>query len=53
MPKKTIQQQAERMNRLTKELLRKFQMRDRNEITCCGVSVSQCYTLDLLAGYGK
>ncbi len=41
------------MNRLTKELLRKFQMRDRNEITCCGVSVSQCYTLDLLAGDGE
>lgn len=41
------------MNRLTKELLRKFQMRDRNEITCCGISISQCYALDLLGDHGE
>jgi len=53
MSEKTLQQQAEKLDRLTKDLLRKFQMRDRNEITCCGVSVSQCYTLDLLDEHGE
>ncbi|MDZ7293006.1 MAG: MarR family transcriptional regulator [candidate division KSB1 bacterium] len=53
MPEKTLQQQAEKLNRLTKDLLRKFQMRDRNEIVCCGVSVSQCYALSLLDEWGE
>jgi DNA-binding MarR family transcriptional regulator len=53
MAEKTLQQQAEKMDRLTKDLMRKFQMRDRNEITCCGVSVSQCYTLDALGEHGE
>jgi DNA-binding MarR family transcriptional regulator len=53
MSEKLLQQQAEKMDRLTKDLLRKFQMRDRNEITCCGVSVSQCYTLDTLGEHGE
>lgn len=39
------------MHRLTKELLRKYQLRDRNEIICCGVSISQCYALDLLGDH--
>jgi DNA-binding MarR family transcriptional regulator len=53
MTEKALQQQAEKLDRLTKDLLRKFQMRDRNEITCCGVSVSQCYTLDMLGEHGE
>lgn len=53
MSEKVIQQQAEKLDRLTKDLLRKFQMRDRNEISCCGVSVSQCYTLDTLGEHGE
>jgi DNA-binding MarR family transcriptional regulator len=53
MNEKTLHQQAEKLNRLTKDLLRTFQMRDRNEITCCGVSVSQCYTLDTLGEHGE
>jgi len=53
MIEKTLHQQAEKLDRLTKDLLRKFQMRDRNEITCCGVSVSQCYTLDALGEHGE
>jgi DNA-binding MarR family transcriptional regulator len=53
MTEKAVQQQAEKLDRLTKDLLRKFQMRDRNEITCCGVSVSQCYTLDMLGEHGE
>ncbi len=53
MAEKILQQQAEKMDRLTKDLMRKFQMRDRNEIICCGVSVSQCYTLDMLGEHGE
>jgi len=53
MNEKALLQQTEKLNRLTKDLLRKFQMRDRNEITCCGVSVSQCYTLDTLGEHGE
>lgn len=41
------------MHRLTKELLRRYQMRDRNEITCCGITVSQCYALDALGENGE
>jgi len=53
MTEKALQQQAAKLDRLTKDLLRKFQMRDRNEIACCGVSVSQCYTLDTLGEHGE
>ncbi|MGH7497127.1 MAG: MarR family winged helix-turn-helix transcriptional regulator [bacterium] len=48
-----LRTQAERMQRLTKELLRRYQMRDRNEITCCGITVSQCYALDALGESGE
>lgn len=48
----SLRNQAESLHRLTKEFLRKYQLRDRNEITCCGVSVSQCYALDLLGENG-
>jgi DNA-binding MarR family transcriptional regulator len=53
MNQKALHLQAEKLNRLTKDLLRKFQMRDRNETSCCGVSVSQCYTLDTLGEHGE
>jgi len=53
MTTKLLDRQAEQMHRLTKELLRKYQLRDRNEITCCGVSISQCYALDLLGEHGE
>ena len=49
----SLQNQAERMQRLTQELLRRYQMRDRNEITCCGITVSQCYALDALGDHGE
>jgi DNA-binding MarR family transcriptional regulator len=53
MKTQLLDAQAERMHRLTKELLRKYQLRDRNEIICCGVSISQCYALDLLGDHGE
>ncbi len=48
-----LEQQVERLQRNTQELLRKYQMRDRNEISCCGVTVSQCYALDALGENGE
>jgi len=53
MNNKSLDRQAEHMHRLTKELLRKYQLRDRNEIICCGISISQCYALDLLGDHGE
>lgn len=43
---------AERMHRITKELSRRYQFRDRNAICCHGLSVTQCYALDALAESG-
>jgi MarR family transcriptional regulator, 2-MHQ and catechol-resistance regulon repressor len=34
------------------ELIKKYQFRDRNQMTCCGVSVSQCYVLEGLHRFG-
>lgn len=34
------------------ELIKKFQFRDRNEMVCCGLSVSQCYILETLHRFG-
>jgi len=44
--------QAERMYRVFADLVRAYQFRDREEICCHGVSVSQCYTLDALDARG-
>ena len=35
------------------ELIKKYQFRDRNEMVCCGLSVSQCYTLETLNRFGQ
>lgn len=43
---------AERLHRLSTELIRRYQFRDWNRICCYGVSVSQSYVLDLLAAEG-
>ncbi len=43
---------AERLHRLTKELIRRYQFRDWNQICCYGISISQCYILDVLAEDG-
>ncbi|HEV8662248.1 MAG TPA: MarR family winged helix-turn-helix transcriptional regulator [Candidatus Methylomirabilis sp.] len=44
---------AERMHRITKELSRRYQFRDRNAICCHGLSVTQCYALDALTDGGE
>jgi len=35
------------------ELIKKYQFRDRNEMVCCGLSVSQCYALEALNRFGS
>ena len=45
---KEIDQQVLRFHREIVELVKKYQFRDRNEIICCGISVSQCYILEAL-----
>jgi DNA-binding MarR family transcriptional regulator len=50
-PKRTTEQ-ARRLHRAVTELVRRYQFRDRNEICCFGISVSQCYTLEALARAG-
>ena len=47
-----LEQGAERLHRLTKDLIRRYQFRDWNQICCYGISISQCYILDALAEEG-
>lgn len=45
---KEVRQQAERLYDTFAELVRGYQFRDREEICCHGISVSQCHVLDAL-----
>lgn len=44
--------QAERLYRAFSELVRSYQFRDRDEIGCHGISLSQCHALDHLYSHG-
>ena len=48
----TLDQGAERLHQLTKELIRRYQFRDWNQICCYEISISQCHILDVLAEEG-
>jgi MarR family transcriptional regulator, 2-MHQ and catechol-resistance regulon repressor len=48
----SLKRQAERMYAVFAELVRRYQFRDRDQVCCHGLSVSQCYTLQLLAEAG-
>jgi MarR family transcriptional regulator, 2-MHQ and catechol-resistance regulon repressor len=48
----TLKRQAERMYAVFAELVRRYQFRDRDQVCFHGLSVSQCYTLELLADAG-
>jgi MarR family 2-MHQ and catechol resistance regulon transcriptional repressor len=48
----TVDEGAERLHRLTKELIRRYQFRDWNQICCYEISISQCHILDVLAEEG-
>ena len=47
-----LEEGAERLHRLTRELIRRYQFRDWNQICCYGISISQCHILDTLAETG-
>jgi DNA-binding MarR family transcriptional regulator len=47
-----IHEGAERLQQLTKALIRSYQFRDWNQICCYGISVSQSHILDILAEEG-
>lgn len=44
--------QVERFHREMVELIKKYQFRDRTQMTCGGLSVSQCYVLEALEQSG-
>jgi MarR family 2-MHQ and catechol resistance regulon transcriptional repressor len=48
-----LDQQALRLHGAVAELVRRYQFRDRNEICCFGISVSQCYALEALGRDGE
>jgi MarR family 2-MHQ and catechol resistance regulon transcriptional repressor len=48
----TLDEGAERLHRLTKELLRRYQFRDWNQVCCYGISISQSHILDVLVEEG-
>jgi DNA-binding MarR family transcriptional regulator len=52
MKKTTLNKQTERLGEAFSGLIRAYQFRDRNEICCHDVSVSQCYTMEALQRHG-
>jgi len=52
MAKSQLDQQTERLGVAFGDLIRAYQFRDRNEICCHDVSVSQCYTMEALNRHG-
>lgn len=48
----SLDEGAEQLHRLTKELIRRYQFRDWNQICCYGISISQSHILDSLAEGG-
>jgi DNA-binding MarR family transcriptional regulator len=47
-----LSDQAKQLHKAVKGLVQHYQFRDRNDICCYGISVSQCYTLDALEEHG-
>jgi DNA-binding MarR family transcriptional regulator len=48
MKKSPVEKEVEEFHSSIVELIKKYQFRDRNEITSFGISVSQCYVLETL-----
>lgn len=48
----SLSDQTERLYRVFSELIKGYQFRDRHRITSCGVSVTQCYALEVLYEHG-
>ena len=53
MKKSPIGKDVEEFHSSIIELIKKYQFRDRNEITSFGISVSQCYVLETLHFQGE
>ncbi len=49
----SLEEAAERLHRVTRDLLRQYQFRDWNRICCYGISIRQAHILDLLAEEGE
>ena len=47
-----VSAQASQLHRAVKALLQHYQSRDRNEMCCYGISVSQCSALEALGTHG-
>jgi len=52
MNQKTTDNQILQFHQQIVELIKKYQFRDRNQICCFGISVSQCYILETLHTHG-
>jgi DNA-binding MarR family transcriptional regulator len=48
----TVRHLAERFLGVFSELARAYQFRDRDQVACQGLSISQCYALETIAGEG-
>ena len=44
-----LAEQAQRLHQALGQLVKQYQLRDRNDICCYGISVSQCYALEAIA----
>lgn len=45
-----LEEQAQELHQVVTELVKRYQFRDRQEVCCHGISVSQCYALAALKG---
>ena len=50
--KTSLPAQAKQLHQALKHLVQKYQFRDRNDICCYGISVSQCHTLETVGEHG-
>ena len=47
-----LQEQSERLYEVFAELVREYQFRDREQVCCHGLSISQCHALEMLSTRG-
>jgi DNA-binding MarR family transcriptional regulator len=47
-----LAEQAQQLHQALGHLVKQYQLRDRNDICCYGISVSQCYALETLGEHG-
>ena len=47
-----LAEQAQQLHRALTHLVQQYQFRDRNDICCYGISVTQCYALEALSEQG-